>query len=154
MQNRKIKKHEITDTARAGFTLIELMVVLVILSILAMIVVPKFIGSEDKARVIEAKVQIRNFETALKLFKIDNGFYPTTEQGLQALISQPAIGRTADNYKPGGYLETNRMKPDPWGFEYVYISPGLENDYDIISYGADGQPGGEEYDADIINWEM
>ena len=154
MQNRKIEKPEIRDAARAGFTLIELMVVLVILSILAMIVVPKFIGSEDKARVIEAKVQIRNFETALKLFKIDNGFYPTTEQGLQALISPPAIGRTADNYRPGGYLETNRMKPDPWGFEYAYISPGMQNDYDIISYGADGKPGGEGYDADIINWEM
>lgn len=154
MQNRKIEKPEITDTARAGFTLIELMVVLVILSVLAMIVVPKFIGSEDKARVIEAKVQIRNFETALKLFKIDNGYYPSTEQGLQALISKPTIGRTADNYRPGGYLETNRMKPDPWGFEYVYISPGMQNDYDIISYGADGKSGGEGYDADIINWEM
>lgn len=154
MQNIKIKEPEIKDPARAGFTLIELMVVIVILSVLAMFIAPRLIGRTDDAKVVEAKVQIRNFETALKLFKIDNNFYPTTEQGLQALITQPAIGRTADNYRRGGYLETNRMKPDPWGFEYVYISPGLENDYDIISYGADGQPGGEGYDADIINWEM
>lgn len=154
MQNKIIEKDERTDQAVAGFTLIELMVVIVILSVLAMFIAPRLIGRTDDAKVVEAKVQIRNFETALKLFKIDNNFYPSTEQGLQALISPPSTGRMPENYRRGGYLETNRMKPDPWGYEYVYISPGLENDYDIICYGADGQPGGEGYDADIINWEM
>lgn len=143
-----------TSRSGAGFTLIELMVVIVILSVLAMFIAPRLIGRIDDAKVVEVKVQIRNFETALKLFKLDNGYYPSTEQGLEALISEPTIGRISENYRPGGYLETNRMKPDPWGFKYIYISPGLENEYDIISYGADGQPGGEDYDADIINWDM
>jgi general secretion pathway protein G len=139
---------------RAGFTLIELMVVIVILSVLAMFIAPKMMSRTDDAKVVEVKVQIRNFETALKLFKIDNGFYPSTEQGLQALISKPTIGRTSDNYREGGYLEANRIKPDPWGNEYLYISPGLQNEYDILSYGDDGQSGGEGFSADILNWDM
>ncbi len=143
-----------TGRCRGGFTLIELMVVIVILSILAMFIAPRLIGRTDDAKVVEVKVQIRNFETALKLFKLDNGYYPSTEQGLEALISEPDIGRIPEHYRQGGYLEANRMKPDPWGFQYIYISPGLENDYDIISYGADGESGGEDYDADIINWDM
>ncbi|MBI4844410.1 MAG: type II secretion system major pseudopilin GspG [Nitrospirae bacterium] len=137
-----------------GFTLIELMVVIVILSILAMFIAPRLIGRTDDAKVAEAKVQIRNFETALKLFRLDSGFYPSTDQGLNALIAKPDTGRVPENYRPNGYLEANRIKPDPWGFEYVYISPGLQNEYDIMSYGADGEPGGEGYDADIINWDM
>ncbi len=85
---------------------------------------------------------------------MDNGFHPSTEQGLEALISPPATGRIPENYKPGGYLEKKTIGPDPWGNEYIYISPGIEGDYDIISYGADGQPGGEKYNADIVNSEM
>ncbi len=139
---------------RSGFTLIEIMVVLFILGILAAIVAPRLIGRTDDARVIEAKVQIKNFETALKLFKMDNGFYPSTEQGLEALISEPAIGRIPKNYREGGYLEQKTIALDPWDNSYVYISPGIEGDYDIISYGADGEPGGEGYDADITNWDM
>lgn len=139
---------------QVGFTLIEIMVVIVILGILAAIIAPRLIGRTDDARVVEAKIQIRNFETALKLFKMDNGFYPSTEQGLEALISEPATGHIPKNYRKEGYLEKKKISPDPWGNPYIYISPGVEGDYDIISYGADGQPGGEGYDADITNWEI
>ena len=154
MKNSGEEISKASYSVRAGFTLIELMVVIVILSVLAMFIAPKLIGRTDDAKVVETKVQIRNFETALKLFRIDNGFYPSTEQGLEALISKPTIGKVSDNYREGGYLEANRIKPDPWGSEYVYISPGLQNDYDILSYGADGQSGGEGFDADILNWDM
>ncbi|MDP3296379.1 MAG: type II secretion system major pseudopilin GspG [Thermodesulfovibrionia bacterium] len=139
---------------RAGFTLIEIMVVLFILAILAAIVAPRLIGRTDDARVVKAKVQIKNFETALKLFKMDNGFYPSTEQGLEALIEKPTTGKIPENYKTGGYLEKKKITPDSWGHSYVYISPGTQGDYDIISYGADGVPGGKGYDADITNWDL
>ena len=144
----------IVNSRRAGFTLIEIMVVLFILAILAAIVAPRLVGRTDDARVVEAKVQIKNFETALKLFKMDNGFYPSTEQGLEALIAKPATGRIPQNYKEGGYLEKKSIARDPWGNPYLYISPGTQGDYDIISYGADGTPGGERYDADITNWDI
>ena len=137
-----------------GFTLIEVMVVLFILAILAAIVAPRLISRTDDARVVEAKVQIKNFETALKLFKMDNGFYPSTGQGLEALVEKPTTGKIPENYKAGGYLEKKKITPDPWGHPYVYISPGTQGDYDIISYGADGVPGGKGYDADITNWDL
>jgi len=137
-----------------GFTLIELMVVIVILGILAAIIAPRLVGRTDDARVTQAKIQIKNFETALKLFKMDNGFYPSTEQGLEALIRKPTIGRIPKHYREGGYLEKRKLTPDPWGNPYVYICPGANGDYDIISYGADGKPGGEGYDADITNWDL
>ena len=139
---------------RYGFTLIEIMIVIFILSILAAIIAPKLIGRTDDARVAEARLQIKNFETALKLFKMDNGFYPSTEQGLAALIAKPETGQTPMNYKEGGYLEKKKLPLDSWGNPYVYISPGAQGDYDIISYGADGRPGGEKYDADITNWDL
>lgn len=137
-----------------GFTLIEILIVLFILSILAAIIAPRLIGRTDDARVAEAKVQIKNFDTALKLFKMDTGFYPSTEQGLEALIIKPVTGQIPKNYKEGGYLEKNKVPADPWGNPYVYVSPGAQGEYDIISYGADGTPGGEGYDADITNWDM
>jgi general secretion pathway protein G len=140
--------------ANRGFTLIELMVVIVILGILAAIIAPRLVGRTDDARVTQAKIQIKNFETALKLFKMDNGFYPSTEQGLEALITKPTIGRIPKNYREGGYLEKKKLTPDPWGNPYIYISPGSNGDYDIICYGADGKPGGEGYDADITNWDL
>ncbi|MEW6715581.1 MAG: type II secretion system major pseudopilin GspG [Nitrospirota bacterium] len=138
----------------AGFTLIEVMVVIVILGILAAIIAPRLIGRTDDAKVAQAKIQIKNFETALKLFKMDNGFYPSTEQGLEALIKEPEIGEIPKHFRKGGYLEKRGISPDPWDNAYVYISPGTNDDYEIISYGADREPGGEGYDADITNWDM
>ncbi len=137
-----------------GFTLLEIIVVVFILSLLAAIVAPRIIGRTDDARIAEAKVQIKNFETALKLFKLDNGFYPGTEQGLEALIEQPAVGRIPAKYREGGYLEQKKIPADPWGNSYIYISPGLYGDFDIFSYGADGKEGGEGKDADIQSWDM
>lgn len=137
-----------------GFTLLEIIIVVFILSILAAIVTPKIIGRTDDARIAEAKVQIKNFETALKLFKIDNGFYPSTEQGLEALINPPTTGNIPQKYREGGYLEQKIIPPDPWDNPYIYISPGIYGDFDLISYGADGREGGEGKDADIQNWNM
>ncbi len=137
-----------------GFTLLEIIVVVFILSLLAAIVAPKIIGRTDDARVAEAKVQIRNIETALKLFKMDNGFFPDTQQGLQALLEKPTSGRVPPNFREGGYLEQKSIPLDPWGNAYVYVSPGLNGDYDLFSYGADGKEGGEGKDADIKSWDM
>ena len=137
-----------------GFTLLEIIVVVFILSILAAIVAPKIIGRTDDARIAEAKVQIKNFETALKLFKLDNGFYPSTEQGLEALIEQPTTGKIPQKYREGGYLEQKTIPLDPWDNPYLYISPGVYGDFDLICYGADGRESGEGKDADIQNWNM
>jgi general secretion pathway protein G len=137
-----------------GFTLLEIIVVVFILSLLVAIVAPKIIGRTDDARIAEAKVQIKNFETALKLFKLDNGFYPATEQGLDALIEIPTTGQIPQKYREGGYLEQKKIPLDPWSNPYVYISPGIYGDFDIFSYGADGKEGGEGKDADIKSWDM
>ncbi len=140
---------------RTGFTLIELMVVIAILGILAALVAPSIIGRKEDAMRAAAKAQIKNFEQALKLFYVDNGFYPSTEQGLQALVEKPTIGRIPTRWREGGYLESKTVPKDPWGNPYVYISPGIHNrDFDIISYGADGQEGGEGKDADIQSWAL
>lgn len=138
----------------SGFTLLEIIVVVFILGLLAALVAPRLIGRTDDARVAEAKVQIRNLETALKLFKLDNGFYPETGQGLDALVAKPSTGRIPSNYREGGYLEQSKIPLDPWGGAYVYAAPGLHGDYDIMSYGADGKEGGDKYDKDITSWEM
>lgn len=139
---------------QAGFTLLEIIVVVFILSLLAAIVAPRIIGRTDDARITEAKVQMRNFETALKLFKLDNGFYPETQQGLEALVEKPATGRTPQKYREGGYLEQKKIPLDPWSNPYIYVSPGLHGDFDIMSYGADSKDGGEGKEADIRNWEI
>ncbi len=136
---------------RAGFTLLELMVVIVILGLLAALVVPKLIGQSEKAKQTAARVQIRSLEQALQLFKLDNGFYPSTEQGLAALVRAPEVGRIPKNYRQGGYIE--RIPNDPWGSQYVYLSPGAHGDYDISSYGADAMPGGDGENADINSWD-
>ena len=135
-----------------GFTLIEIMVVIVILGLLAALVVPKLIGRTEEAKKTQSRVQIRSIEQALELFKLDNGFFPTTDQGLEALVRIPDTGRTPKNYRKGGYLD--RLPKDPWGNAYVYVSPGSHGDYDISSYGADSAPGGEGEDADINSWEI
>ncbi len=138
-----------------GFTLIEIMVVIIILGLLAGLVLPKFLGQEDTAKVGVAKTQIRSLEGALDSFKLDNGFYPETEQGLEALIRQPEAGRIPTKWREGGYLKPARIPKDPWDKEYVYFSPGSENrEYEIISYGADGEPDGEDKNADIESWNM
>jgi len=106
---------------RGGFTLIEIMVVIVILAMLAAIVGPKLMGRTDDAKVTDARVQIKNIETALKLYKLDNGSYPSTEQGLGALVTKPTVGIIPNSYKDGGYLESKKMPKDPWGNDYLYV---------------------------------
>jgi general secretion pathway protein G len=143
-----------TKSNRKGFTLLEIIVVVFILSILVALVAPRIIGHTDDARVTDAKLQIRNFETALKLYKLDNGFYPETQQGLDALIQKPTSGRLPVKYREGGYLEQKKIPADPWNNPYLYVCPGLHGDIDIVSYGADGKEGGDGKDADIKNWDM
>ncbi len=135
-----------------GFTLIEVMVVIVILGVLAALIVPKVMGRPDEARVVAAKQDIAAIGQALKLYKLDNRRYPTTEQGLQALVEKPSAAPQPDNWKTGGYLE--RLPKDPWNNPYQYLSPGVHGEFDVFSLGADGQTGGEGVDADIGNWML
>lgn len=137
-----------------GFTLIELMVVIVILGILAGLIVPRIMGRPEEARRMKARIQMESIETALKLYKLDNGKYPTTDQGLQALVEPTEVGGLARQWRDGGYLEKGKVPKDPWRNEYVYLSPGVNGDFDLISYGADGQPGGEAENADVNSWEL
>ncbi len=140
--------------SNCGFTLIELMVVVVILGILASLIVPRLMGRTDEARVIKAKVDISAIETALKLYRLHNGNYPSTEQGLRALIEEPTTEPLPRRWDKNGYLEKKSIPKDPWDREYIYLSPGVHDEYDIISYGADGAPEGEGNDADIKSWEL
>jgi general secretion pathway protein G len=137
-----------------GFSLIELMVVVIILGILAMYIGPKLMGRTEQAKEVQTRVQIEGLETALKLYKLDNGVYPTTEQGLQALVEEPDVENVSQNWRKGGYLEKGKVPKDPWGNEFIYLSPGIQGDYDITSYGADGVPGGEDEYKDINSWEI
>ncbi|MEE8463438.1 MAG: type II secretion system major pseudopilin GspG [Gammaproteobacteria bacterium] len=135
----------------AGFTLIEIMVVVVILGILAAIVAPNIIGRVEQARVTRARTDIQTIEAALKMYRIDNSRYPSTEQGLEALVQKPA-GANLPKYTPDGYLE--RLRKDPWSSSYQYLYPGQHGRLDIYSFGADGLPGGSDNDADIGNWNL
>jgi general secretion pathway protein G len=135
-----------------GFTLIEIMVVVVIMGILAALVVPKLMGRTDDARISAARQDIATIMQALKLYRLDNHRYPTTEQGLQALIVKPQSGPPATGWKQGGYLD--RLPKDPWGTPYQYLAPGIHGEVDVFSYGADGQPGGAGNDADLGSWEL
>ncbi|MBW6512312.1 MAG: type II secretion system major pseudopilin GspG [Desulfuromonadaceae bacterium] len=141
-----------TLRSQAGFTLIEIMVVVVILGILAGIVVPRLLDRPDEARRTKASVQIRSIEETLGLYKLDNGFYPTTDQGLRALVTKPTTGKIPKKYREGGYLR--KVPKDPWDNDYIFLSPGLHGDFDVISYGADGEQGGEGKNADINSWEI
>jgi general secretion pathway protein G len=135
-----------------GFTLIEIMVVVVILGILAALVVPKIMGRPDEARVVAARQDIATLMQALKLYKLDNIAYPSTEQGLQALVVKPGSAPIPPNWKSGGYID--RLPKDPWGHEFQYLNPGLHGEIDVFSLGADGAPGGEGNDGDIGSWSL
>ena len=135
-----------------GFTLIEIMVVIVILAILGALVVPKVMSRPDEARQIAARQDVASLSQALKLYRLDNRRYPTTEQGLRALVNKPDLPPIADGWKSGGYIE--RLPLDPWGKPYQYLAPGLHGEIDVFSLGADNLPGGEGADADIGNWQQ
>jgi general secretion pathway protein G len=130
-----------------------LMVVIVILGILAAYLAPKIMSRPEEAKQVKARMDIAALETALKLYKLDNGSYPSSDQGLLALVNPPETGTEAKKWKRGGYLEKSRVPKDPWSNDYVFISPGTNSDFDIISYGADGAPGGDNENMDINNWD-
>jgi general secretion pathway protein G len=135
----------------AGFTLIELMVVIVILGLLATIIMPRILDRPEQARRLKAKVQIKNFQSALALFKTDTGRFPTTSQSLEALVKDPGL----KGWKQGGYIEGGKVPLDPWGSPYIYLCPGVHGeDYEIESYGKDGEDGGTGDDADIESWNI
>ncbi|MCC7461469.1 MAG: type II secretion system major pseudopilin GspG [Gammaproteobacteria bacterium] len=135
-----------------GFTLIEIMVVVIIIGLLAAVVVPQFFGHVDDARIAKAKQDIQAIETALTMFKLDNFRYPSSEQGLKALVEKPG-DESIRNWRPGGYLK--RVTRDPWGNDYQYANPGTHGgDFDLYSMGADGKPGGDDVNADIGNWNL
>jgi general secretion pathway protein G len=138
------------NPTRNGFTLIEVMVVVVIIAILAALIVPKIISRPDEARVVAARQDIGALMQALKLYRLDNARYPTTEQGLEALVTRPTLEPLPPNWKAGGYVE--RLPRDPWGKSYQYLNPGVHGEIDVFSFGADGAAGGEGFDADIGSW--
>lgn len=141
-----VKKHQV------GFTLIEIMVVIVIIGILASVVVPRVMDNPDKARAAKAKHDIQALESALDIYRLDNFTYPTTDQGLEALVSKPGGSPEPKNWKSGGYIK--KLRKDPWGNDYLFLSPGQNGEIDIYSLGADGAPGGEGVYADIGSWDL
>jgi len=146
---KKISKDKSVSSS-GGFTLLEIMVVITIMGILATLVIPKIMGRPDDARVVAAKHDVGTMVMALKLYRLDVGQFPSSEQGLRALIEQPMTGNTVSNWMLGGYLDS--IPKDPWGNQYQYVSPGIRGEIDVYSHGADGKPGGEGHDADIGNW--
>src|SRR5690606_14256244 len=148
----QINNSQVIHQKQSGFTLMEILIVVVILSILAVAVVPQFLDAPDKARQARALADVKNIEPALSMYKLDNFQYPSTSQGLQALVQKPSGNPEAKNWKPGGYLK--QLPNDPWGNPYQYLNPGSHSDIDIYSLGADGQPGGDEQNKDIGNWQQ
>ena len=146
----RVRLNKKSFTSQSGVTLIEVMVVVIILGILAAIVVPRVMDRPDAARITKSKQDIRAMESALNLYKLDNFVYPTTDQGLEALVVKPSGTPEPRNWKK--YLD--RLSKDAWGGDYQYLSPGSKGDIDIFSFGADGQPGGEDANADIGNWDL
>lgn len=139
-----------TSTPQSGFSLLELMVVVVILSILALVIVPRIIDRPDQARVARVQSDLAVLDSAVNLYRLDNFRYPTTAQGLAALVNPPTSEPAAPNYNPSGYID--RLPKDPWGAEYQYLSPGVYGDFDVFTFGADGVAGGEGINADIGTW--
>jgi len=144
-------KTSFSPSKQSGFTLIEIMVVVVIIGILASVVVPRIMDNPDKARVAKAKNDIQALSGALDLYRLDNYVYPNTDQGLDALVTSPSSSPEPANWKQGGYIK--KLSKDPWGNEYLYLSPGEHGDFDIYSLGADGAPGGEGPGTDIGSWD-
>jgi general secretion pathway protein G len=140
-----------TSRRSRGFTLIEVMVVILIIGVLAALIVPKVMSRPDEARIAAAKQDIATITQALNLYRLDNQRYPTTEQGLMALVKKPTVAPIPPNWKSEGYLD--RMRKDPWGSPYQYLQPGVHGTIDVFSFGADKAPGGEGNDADIGNWQ-
>jgi len=139
------------QSKQRGFTLIEIMVVMVILGLLVAIVAPNIMGRSDQAKVTIAETQLKNIQSALDLYRLDNSHYPSTQQGLEALVSKPSGSPEPNNWNPDGYLKS--VPEDPWGNQFQYVSPGTEGPYDLYSYGADGQEGGDGDAADISVWK-
>ncbi len=152
------QSHPLRVTREDGFTFIELMVVVTILAILIAIVAPRIMGRTDEAKQTATTIQIRNIEQALQLYNLDNGIYPTTDQGLQALVTKPTTGNIPLRWKVGGYLK--KVPTDAWGRHFRYLSPGGPNtsgtlrEYDVFSYGSDGERGGEGKNADVLSWQI
>lgn len=137
---------------QGGFTLIEIMVVVVILGILAALVVPQVMSRPDQAKVTVAKGDIKAIAAALDMYKLDNFAYPSTQQGLDALVKKPSGNPQPKNWNRDGYLK--RLPKDPWGNDYQYLSPGTQGQFDLYSFGADGKPGGSDLNTDIGNWDL
>jgi len=134
-----------------GFTLIEILVVITILGIMAALIVPRIMDRPDQARATAARADVNAIMSGLKLYRLDNGVYPSNDQGLLALVKKPDRGDVPRNWKPGGYLE--KLPKDPWDSDYQYLNPGIRGEVDVFSLGADRRPGGEGYDADIGSWQ-
>jgi general secretion pathway protein G len=145
-----LNKDSVQTERIGGFTLIEIMVVVVILGVLAALIVPRVVGRTDEARAVAAKQDIASIMQAMKLYRLDNGRYPTNEQGIQALVTRPAVDPQPANWK--SYLD--RLPKDPWGRPYQYLNPGVHGEIDVFTLGADGQAGGSGADADIGSWEL
>ena len=140
---------------QSGFTLLEVLIVVAILGILAGVVAVRVMDRPGEARTTRAVIEIETLEKALKLYKMDNGFYPSTEQGLSALVTKPTTGRIPENWREGGYLEKGALPKDPWKRDYLYMSPGVHlPEFDLWSYGLDGEEGGEGENADVTNWAV
>ncbi|ROR99977.1 general secretion pathway protein G [Sinobacterium caligoides] len=145
--------NRISVRKQSGFSLIEIMVVVVIISVLAGLIAPNIIGKAAEARVTAAKVDLKSIAQSLDAYKLDNFHYPSSDQGLQALITQPDGSPSAKNWRKGGYIQGKNVPKDPWGLEYQYLSPGVDGPYDLYSLGADGREGGEDDNADVSVWD-
>jgi general secretion pathway protein G len=145
--------YSLSDKSERGFTLLEILIVITILGILASLIAVKLMDRPGEARQLKAQMDIQTLETALKLYKLDNAFFPTTDQGLRALVEKPSLGRIPPKWREDGYLDKGVVPKDPWDRDYLYLSPGVHNkDFDLWSYGADGEEGGEGENADVANW--